>query len=217
VTARGGDGPIRVLVVEDSAFMRGVLRHILSADPGIEVVGVASDGLQAVQAVERLAPQVVTMDVHMPRADGLAAVARIMAERPTPILMFSAHTQEGSAATIRALELGAVDFLPKPSGAAEPGLAALRETIVRKIRMVARVRPVRTAGAGAGARRPGALRAAAPAPLATAGAAVVIAASTGGPAALLRLVPGLPAGLAAAVLVVQHMPAPYTTQLAREL
>lgn len=210
---------IRVLVVEDSGFMRGVIRRILTSDPQIEVVGLAADGMEAVEAVASLAPHVVTMDVHMPHADGLTAVARIMAERPTPILMLSSQTGDGSLATIRALELGAVDVIAKPSGDVDLGLDSLRDTIVRKVKMAARVRPIRTAGSLTGASGPG-VRPPAPgarpsSPVRT--ACVVIAASTGGPAALLRLIPALPAGLPACVLVVQHMPAPYTTQLAREL
>ena len=210
---------IRVLVVEDSGFMRGVLRHILTSDPQMEVVGVAADGLQAVEGVAALAPHVVTMDVEMPRADGLSAVARIMADRPTPILMFSSHTRDGSAAAIRALELGAVDFVPKPAGGADVALETLRETILGKVRMAARVRPIRTVGlTGEGRVREHSPRRSEPGrrPAAT-DACVVIAASTGGPAALLRLVPALPADFPAPVLIVQHMPAPYTTQLAREL
>lgn len=213
------NGRIRVLVVEDSGFMRGVIRRILGADPEIEVVGLAADGVEAVRAVAALAPDVVTMDVNMPRADGLSAVARIMAERPTPILMISSYTRDGSAAAIRALELGAVDFIAKPSASVGLGLEELRETVVRKIKMAARVRPVRTAASraavslGAGA----ALDVEATRNGHGWTPCVVIAASTGGPAALLQLIPALPPGLPASVLVIQHMPAPYTSQLAREL
>lgn len=211
--------PIRVLVVEDSPFMRGVIGRLLHSDPQIRVVGQVADGLQAVEAVAALAPDVVTMDVHMPRADGLAAVARIMTERPTPILMLSAATSEGSVATIRALELGAVDVLAKPCGRVDPGLDRLRDALVRKVKIAARVRPVRTVLAGAAATSgaspagptPGSL------PSGPAVSCVVIAASTGGPAALLGIVPALPAELPASVLVVQHLPEPYTARLAREL
>ena len=212
---------IRVLVVEDSAFMRGLIRQILHSDPEIEVVGQAADGMQAVEAVASLAPDVVTMDVHMPRADGLAAVARIMAERPTPIVMLSAATREGSAAAIRALELGAVDFVAKPAGRVDPSLDRLRETMVGKIKVAARVKPVRTVTVGEGpgvtARAPGGLPGLGPLSSRATMPCVVIAASTGGPAALLRLIPAFPRELPGTVLVVQHMPAPYTAQLAREL
>ncbi len=216
-------GRIRVLVVEDSGFMRGVIRQLLASDPQIEVVGLAADGVEAVAAVASLAPNVVTMDVQMPHADGLAAVARIMAERPTPILMISSHTREGSAATIRALELGAVDFVAKPSPSVAVGLETLRDTVIQKVKMAARVRPIRTAapadgralerGSARNARRsPASSRPGRSGPL-----CAVVAASTGGPAALLSLIPALPRDLPAPVVVVQHMPARYTAQLAREM
>jgi two-component system chemotaxis response regulator CheB len=150
----------------------------------------------------------------MPRGDGLEAVARLMAERPTPIVMLSAETREGSPATVRALALGAVDVIPKPWGRVDPGLTALRETIVSKVKTAARIRPVRTAGRPAAGPAVAGSRPGAPA---TTGACVVLAASSGGPAALLAVVPGLPRDLPAAVLVVQHLPARYTAQLAREL
>ncbi|MBI3635008.1 MAG: chemotaxis-specific protein-glutamate methyltransferase CheB [Candidatus Rokubacteria bacterium] len=208
---------IRVLVVEDSRFMRGVISQILGADPQIDVVGCASDGIEAVEAVATLAPDVVTMDVDMPRADGLSAVETIMAQFPTPILMISAFTRPNSAAALRALELGAVDFVAKPSFTVDIGLEALRGEILKKVRMAARVRPVRTAKRAAA--RPDASR-----DVASVRAlgedwrpCVAIAASTGGPAALLTTVPELPRDLAASVIVLQHMPAPYTGQLAREL
>lgn len=207
--------PIRVLVVEDSRLMRGVIGDILASDPDIEVVGAAGDGVEAMEAVARLAPDVVTMDVAMPRADGLEAVGRIMSERPTPIVMISAHTRHGSAAAIRALELGAVEVVAKPSTGLDLRLTALREEILRKVHVASRIQPVRTANrviragtwdAGAGA--PG-TRAWTP--------CVVIAASIGGPAALLALVPALPAALPASIVIVQHMPAAYTSAFAREL
>jgi two-component system chemotaxis response regulator CheB len=219
-SAAGPEPRIRVLVVEDSRFMRGVIRAILAADPAIDVVGTAADGLEAVDAVMALRPDVVTMDVDMPRADGLAAVERIMAERPTPIVMISAHTRRDSAAAIRALELGAVDFVAKPSFTVDLGLDGLREEILRKVRVAARVRPVRTATR----RRPPLAPVRPPAPRAADDGrpsdwtpCVVIAASTGGPAALLGLVPDLPADLPASVVIVQHMPAAYTTAFAAAL
>lgn len=230
---RPSEGRIRVLVVEDSRFMRGVIRQILVSDPQIEVVGLAADGMEALDAVASLAPHVVTMDVNMPHADGLCAVERIMAECPTPIVMISSHTREGSAAAIRALELGAIDFIAKPSGSVDDGLKALRNEVIRKVKMAARVRPIRNVvprRASVRAETSGALKALgsdAPASRAMAGGrngdhngwtpCVVIATSTGGPAALLSLVPEIPQGLPASVLIVQHMSHPYTSQLAREL
>jgi two-component system, chemotaxis family, protein-glutamate methylesterase/glutaminase len=213
-----------VLVAEDSRFVRGLLHNILASDRDLEVVGFAGDGREAVAAVARLAPDVVTLDVQMPHVDGLQALEAIMAEHPTPVVMISAHTRAGSAATIRALELGAVDFVPKQSGI-DLGLDALRDEILRKIKIAARVKPIRTvAGLRPGQRRP--IHAVPPAnaisPDADGGCPddvrhVVIAASTGGPAALLQLVPQLPWPFPAAVIIAQHMPAPFTAQFAREL
>jgi two-component system chemotaxis response regulator CheB len=230
---RPPDGRIRVLVVEDSRFMRGVIRQILVSDPQIDVVGLAADGIEALDAVASLTPHVVTMDVNMPHADGLCAVERIMAECPTPIVMISSHTREGSAATIRALELGAVDFIAKPSGSVDDGLRALQNEVIRKVKMAARVRPIRNVvlhRASARAETSGALNVLgsdAPASRVIVGGrneghndwtpCVVIATSTGGPAALLDLIPQVPQGLPASVLIVQHMSHPYTSQLAKEL
>jgi len=213
---------IRVLVVEDSRFMRGVINTILSRDPEIEVVGSAADGLEAVEAVCALRPDVVTMDVDMPRADGLSAVERIMSERPTPIVMISAYTRRDSSAAIRALELGAVDFVAKPSFTVDLGLEALRDEIVNKVRMASRVRPVRTAHRAAVAALPAVPAASNEPPNEDRRQwewtpCVIMAASTGGPAALLALVPRLGADFAAAMLIVQHMPAPYTSAFAGEL
>jgi two-component system chemotaxis response regulator CheB len=211
-------GSVRVLVVDDSRFMRDLLCRILRSDPEVEVVGVADNGLDAVAAAASLAPSVITMDVNMPHADGLTAVERIMAERPTPIVMISSQTRSESAAAIRALRLGAVDFISKPGGSVDPGLVHLREEILRKVKMAARIRPIRNAAAADPVSRG---RAPAP-PTPSRGSGkwtpcVVIAASTGGPGALFDVIPALPAGLPASVVIVQHMPAPYTTQLASAL
>ncbi|HEY3065136.1 MAG TPA: chemotaxis response regulator protein-glutamate methylesterase [Methylomirabilota bacterium] len=211
---------VRVLVVDDSRFMRDLICRILGSDPEVEVVGVADNGLDAVAAVASLDPNVITMDVNMPHADGLTAVERIMAERPTPIVMISSQTRSESAAAIRALSLGAVDFVPKPGGSVDPGLVHLREEILRKVKMAARIRPIRNAAPATAVPGTRARLAASPPPLRGSGKwtpCIVIAASTGGPGALFDVIPALPAGLPASVLIVQHMPAPYTTQLASAL
>ena len=140
--------PIRVLVTEDSPFMRRTIRQLLAGDEQIEVVGEAADGVEAVRAVESLRPDVVTMDVNMPRADGLIAVERIMSERPTPIVMLSSYTRHGADAALRALALGAIDCVAKPSGSVDLGMEQLREELRRKIKMAARVRVIRTARTG---------------------------------------------------------------------
>lgn len=215
-----------MLVADDSRFMRMVISRMLASDPGIDVVGMAADGLEVIEAVTRLAPQVVTMDVCMPHADGLAAVEQLMVQHPIPILMISSQTQKDSVATLKALELGAVDFVAKPSGSIDLTLDELREEIIAKVKVAARVRPVRNVGIRTDRQvlaRPGngeGWAVVAPTPGTERGPwetpCVVIAASTGGPAALLKTIPKLPR-LSASVLIVQHIPAYHTTHLAREL
>ena len=311
--------PVRVLVVDDSAFMRQVLTRILSADPEIRVVDTARDGLEAVAKACSLRPDVVTLDVEMPRLDGLAALERILAECPCPVVMVSSLTQAGAATTVRALALGAVDFVAKPSGAVSLDLDRVAGELVRKVKMAARVPPERLrprggraragrflrgggpaaaggngvrgsgpVGAGEGGRdrvgeggpgwsrpaergpescapradrTPGPARprgadpsaaphpapegAPGPGPSPAHGSApapgtgdaagggearpvadgssrglthlVAVAASTGGPGILYRLLGALPAGLAAGLVIVQHMPAGFTRALAQHL
>ncbi|MBA1149518.1 response regulator, partial [Ectothiorhodospiraceae bacterium WFHF3C12] len=124
---------VRAVVVDDSGFFRRRIRDLLNADPRIEVVGDAANGREAVEAVQRLRPDVVTMDIEMPEMDGITAVRQIMQRSPTPILMFSSLTYEGANATLEALDAGAVDFLPKRfsdiSGDAEEAKRALQERV----------------------------------------------------------------------------------------
>ena len=222
-----------VLVVDDSAFMRRLISQILEGSGEFHVVGTARNGFDALQKVHALDPELVTMDVDMPELDGLQALGYIMSEAPRPVVMLSAATtRSGHDATLRALELGAVDFVRKPSGpisldlerVSERLLGALRaaaQANVRGVRMLAINRlPVR----GTPARPAVAIPVASPstpARRATPGTAatcvVVIACSTGGPRALAEVVPNLPRGLGAAVLVVQHMPAGFTKSLAQRL
>jgi two-component system chemotaxis response regulator CheB len=202
-------GKTRVLVVDDSAFMRFTVSHRLSREPDIEVVGLASNGLEAVEQVEALRPDVVTLDVEMPQMDGLAALRKIMSSCPTPVVMLSTLTQQGAAVTVEALTIGAVDYVAKPSQSTQVHLVL--DELCRKVRQAAtaRVRPYRPI-AGLSHRRQGA----------GGGPArdlVVIGSSTGGPTALREVLSRLPANLGAAVLVVQHMPAGFTRSLAERL
>jgi two-component system chemotaxis response regulator CheB len=213
---------IRVLVADDSAFMRKVLLSILDSDGSFEVVGEARDGRETVEKSARLKPHVITMDINMPHVDGLEATEIIMSTDPRPILIVSSESKEGAKATLRALELGAIDFIAKPSGGVDLDMSSVREELVRKLRIASKVRVIRNL-----------LRAAPPKPVRTglwppeAGAApaapgaklgiVVLAASTGGPATLMKLVPLFAAGIPAALLVVQHMPGNFTQQFAEQL
>jgi two-component system, chemotaxis family, protein-glutamate methylesterase/glutaminase len=209
--------PRTVLVVDDSAFMRRVVADILATTDEFHVVGTAKDGLDAIRKVHELDPELVTMDVEMPRLDGLSALGYIMSETPRPVVMLSAHTTAGGEATLRALDYGAVDFVTKPSGTVSRDLDRVAERLLDALRAAAAANldmlPVRMAPASRVAPRPRR------APRARPGAptAVLIAASTGGPRALSEMVPRLPARLGAAVLIVQHMPARFTRTFAERL
>src|SRR5207237_2750711 len=136
---------IRVLVVDDSAFMRKVLHSIISADPQQVVVGEARDGRDAVNQAESLRPDVITMDINMPHMDGLQATELIMSGNPRPILIVSSESKEGADVTLKALQLGAIDFVAKPSGGIDLDMSSVREELCRKLKMAAKVRVVRTA------------------------------------------------------------------------
>jgi two-component system, chemotaxis family, protein-glutamate methylesterase/glutaminase len=219
---------IRVLVADDSAFMCKVLKEIINSDAQLEVAGTARDGREAVALAESLRPDVITMDINMPHLDGLQATELIMSQHPRPVVIVSSESREGAASTLRALELGAIDFVPKPTNGIDLDMRNIREELTRKLKMAAKVRVVRTATMSK-------LTGRAPVPLASASAnnadraaqcnagndtkfpIVVIAASTGGPAAVMRVVAGLPKNLQAAVLLVLHMPAAFTSQFTIQL
>src|SRR5215475_9387209 len=133
----------RVLIVDDSAFMRKVLENIFNADPQLQVAGHAKDGREAVALAESLKPDVITMDINMPHLDGLQATAQIMTTNPRPIV--SSESKEGAASTLKSLELGAIEFVAKPSGAIDLDMQSVREELLRKVKMAAKVRVVRTA------------------------------------------------------------------------
>jgi two-component system chemotaxis response regulator CheB len=219
-----GARPLRVLVVDDSAFMRKVLSDLLQSDPAITVVATARDGQDGVEKASLLQPDVITLDIEMPRLDGYGALREIMAKRPTPVVMVSSLTREGAEATVRALALGAVDFVAKPSGSISLNMHVARAELVTKVKAAAgaTVRYRRVLGDLPPLRRE-------PRRLASETAQaqetspglphqlIVIGCSTGGPGALHQIIPRLPADLAAAVLVVQHMPPGFTRSLAGRL
>jgi two-component system, chemotaxis family, protein-glutamate methylesterase/glutaminase len=214
--------PIGVLVVDDSAFMRHVLAREIGSDETIEVVGTARDGEDALVQIEALNPDVVTLDVEMPRMDGLTALRFIMERYPRPVLMLSSLTQEGSRTTMQALELGAVDFVGKPSGSVSVDFHKVRDEVVAKIKDVAKNVNMRALRRSAHT-VPEAASAAPPPPkldavsVARRGGIVVVGSSTGGPRALSEVIPGLPAAMPLPVVIVQHMPAGFTKSLAARL
>ena len=221
--------PIRVLVVDDSAFMRHSLSRLLGEAEGIEVVGSASNGEEGLAVAKTLRPDVITLDVEMPILDGLGMLRRLMAENPTRVVMLSSLTTEGAHVTLDALDLGALDFVAKPGGSLSVGLSTVGEELVDKVRGAAampdsaflahrRLAVARAAASGrAAVPAPAAPRAATTVRRVAARKIVVIASSTGGPSALQTLVQGLPADLAAGVVIVQHMPPTFTKSLAGRL
>ncbi len=219
------DKKIRVLVVDDSAFMCKVLQEIINSDPQLEVVGQGRDGRDGVALAESLRPDVITMDINMPHVDGLQATELIMTQHPRPIVIVSSESREGAASTLKALELGAIDFVPKPTSGIDLDMKTVREELTRKLKLAAKVRVVRTASRSRISAAPGPTLGAADFAGAVASSAqnggkipmVVIAASTGGPAAVARVVAGLPKDLPAAVFLVLHMPAAFTKQFTMQL
>lgn len=209
---------IRVLLADDSAFMRHFLKSLLEVEGDIRVVGAARDGEEALEAVEQLDPDVVTLDVEMPRLDGLACLTAIMEKHPLPVVMVSSHTLPGARTTVEALARGAVDFVPKPGPeldrSAVHGFAALLREKVRQAATVDRARLASLFRSAAGSPRrlprsepvsPGLSR------------VLVIGASTGGPGALHRLLPELGPSPGCGILVVQHMLEGFTRALAEHL
>ena len=220
---KSGENKIRVLVVDDSAYMCRVLQGIINSDPQLEVVGLGRDGRDAVTLAESLRPDVITLDINMPHVDGLQATETIMSQHPCPIVIVSSESREGTNSTLRALELGAIDFVPKPSTGVDLDMRNVSDELTRKIRMASKVRVVRTATrsklAASAAPQSPASRPAQPIPSQNGGKfpMVVIAASTGGPAAVFRVVSALPKDLPGAVLLVLHMPPAFTSQFALQL
>lgn len=211
---------IKVLIVDDSALMRRVLGDILSEADGFELA-FARDGVEALAMARSFSPDVITLDVQMPRLDGLQVLDRLMIEQPRPVIMVSSLTAQGAETTLQALELGAVDFVPKPAGPASLHVDELASMLIDKVRAAAKARltlsrrlrervrlgrlPARPVRAPARRLEP------------SSAGLVILGASTGGPPALEAVLTALPAQLPWPVVVAQHMPASFTGSLARRL
>lgn len=221
----------KVLVVDDSALMRKVISDILNEDEEITVVATARNGLDALEKVERLRPDVVTLDVEMPKLDGLHALGYIMSECPTPVVMLTAVDPRSAETTLNAFEYGAVDFIQKPSGNISQNISEIANDIRTKVKTASKVdlkklkfmeehvkNTRERAETKVTAKRPS------PKPK-TSGVSrhfgnkkiLAIASSTGGPRALEQVIPKLPGDLKVPVVVVQHMPAGFTASLAQRL
>lgn len=211
------DEAVRVLIVDDSAFMRRAVERMLEGTPEIEVVGSAADGEEAVAKTGELHPDVVVLDVNMPELGGLEALERIMREAPTGVLMLSTLTREGAQTTLRALELGAVDFLDKHVAGTTMDIYTIAPLLREKVLAVAGASLPGRERPPSAAEKPE--REAAPrrSPVTSPYEVVVIGASTGGPRALAELLECLPADFPTGVVVVQHMPAGFTETLANRL
>jgi two-component system chemotaxis response regulator CheB len=210
---------IRVLVVDNSALMRRLIVDLLGGDPQIEVVGEAADGLECLDAVERLHPDVVTLDVDMPRMDGLQALQRLMRTTPVAVVIVSGVTRP--EVVVDALQGGAVDFVVKPSGPMSIDMYKVQHLLLDRVRVAALVDVAGLAARARAIQEPlPEVRGVAYPPAPVSGAlrkVVAIAASSGGPQALDILLSGLPGNLPAAVLIVQHMPVGFTASLAERL
>lgn len=220
---------VSVLVVDDSAFIRNAFTRMLSEDPAIKVVGTARDGLEALERIAELNPDVVTLDIEMPRLDGLETVKRIMETMPRPVIMVSSLTVEGAEATLKALERGAVDFIPKfTNESATLNFVTMQRDLCERVKSVAGRRrfmrpipksPSAAVPASPAYERPGLLPA--PRPVSRTGAprreCIAIGVSTGGPPAVQKVLSKLPANFPGYILIAQHMPGTFTGPFAKRL
>ena len=214
---------IRLLIAEDSALMRKLLSGIFTAAGDFEIA-VARDGLEALEQLASFHPDVVTLDINMPRLDGLACLDRIMLEHPVPVVMVSALTEDGADETLKALQMGAVDFIAKPEGAVSLHMDQLADDLVSKVRTAAAVQLPRSRRLAERMRLrrldTGPMAAAPPRTVRgrmPASGLVLVGTSTGGPPALDILLSHLPADLRWPIVIAQHMPAAFTGPLARRL
>ncbi len=204
----------RVLIVDDSLYMRRTLRKMLESHPGITVIDEARDGVEAVAKCISLNPDVMVLDIEMPKMDGLSVLREIMTKRPLPVVMFSSLTQRGSKITMEALSMGAVDFVPKPvsRGLVPRAAKELCEKVIQASGAKLRVQKIRRRHETERARKRKTLDGKAPVDT-----LVVVGSSTGGPQALEEIIPNLPPDLPAAIIICQHMPRGFTASLAQRL
>ena len=203
---------IKVLIVDDSALIRSVMSEIVNSQPDMEVVATAPDPLVARELIKRHNPDVLTLDVEMPKMDGLDFLEKLMRLRPMPVLMVSSLTERGSEITMRALELGAVDFVTKPKISIQTGMREYTELIADKIRAASRARIKRMVPGGTPVPQLSALRS----PLISSEKLIIIGASTGGTEAIREFLMQMPSDCPG-ILIAQHMPEGFTSSFAKRL
>lgn len=205
---------IKVLVVDDSTLMRNMVGDIIKTTPGLVLAGTAKNGVEAIEQIAKLSPDVITMDIEMPKMNGLQALARIMTEFPIPTIMLSAHAKEGAESTLLALELGAIDFVTKPSGSISLDIDKVRNELVEKIKIAAEVDLDKMQN-----NKPHFGDTISPERRVSSGImkTLAIGSSTGGTRALSEVLPKLPQNINATILLVQHMPVGFTKSLAERL
>jgi two-component system chemotaxis response regulator CheB len=204
------------LVADDSALMRNLIGRLLAKTPDIKVAGIARDGEDALQKAIELRPDVVTMDINMPKLDGITAMQMILEQKICPVIMFSSLTQQGAVETFECLALGAFDFVAKPDGTVSANPEAIAGDLIAKIRAAAQSGVVKRRLSGVVASPPKAVARPASLPLGEM-RAVAVGISTGGPSTISTFLPGLPADIPAAIFLVQHMPAAFISSYVARL
>jgi len=204
---------IKIIVVDDSAFMRRLLTKMLETIPNFEVIKTAKNGVEALKAVEKYKPDVVTLDIEMPEIDGITALLYIMEQFPTPVVMVSGFSQFLGEESMKALEYGAVGFIHKPDGPISRNLGVIKKALIEQVKIAAKVnikklKPLTIKKSSSKSPNP---------VIKSTNKIVVIASSSGGPRALAQIIPKLPVDLQAGVLIVQHMPGDFLYSFAARL
>ncbi|MGE5499499.1 MAG: protein-glutamate methylesterase/protein-glutamine glutaminase [Syntrophothermus sp.] len=213
---------IKAVVIDDSAFMRKSISLMLESDPEIEIIGTARDGLEGFNLVKQVKPDIVTLDVEMPRMDGLTALKKIMTECPTSVIMVSSITTEGAEATLKALELGAVDFIPKELSYVSINIVKIKEELIKKVKEIVRQKAVqmrlrRIQGSAASGEHKTVPSSAVKSLPKLVCKAIALGISTGGPMSLQKVIPNLSKAINCPIFIVQHMPPKFTKSLADRL
>ena len=204
---------IRVLIVEDSFLMRKVIGDAINADPALEVIYKAKNGREGLQKILELKPDIVTLDINLPLLDGIAVLKEVMKKQPTKVIMLSAYTKEGTNDTMKALELGAIDFIAKPSGEISLDIYKLKDEIVSKIKLAGKIELDKFMSVvSSGITAPSVKE-----KLFIVKKLVIIGASTGGPKVVLDIMKNIPGTDKAAFIIVQHMPVGFTTTFAERI